>query len=242
MNLVNNHTGKPLARRTFMSKAFKDLADMRQSYQKGGLNEDAVCKSPIEQFDQWFEEAKKADLTEPNAMILATVSPELQPSTRTVLLKYFDESGFVFFTNYKSEKAQHIENNPNVSLQFLWLDLERQIRIEGQAKKISTAESLTYFSRRPKGSQIGAWVSHQSEIISSKSLLKAQYEKLMAKFKEGDVPFPDFWGGYKVIPNKIEFWQGGENRLHDRIVYELEQTQHTQQESLQAWSIKRLAP
>lgn len=222
-----------------MSKAFKDLADMRLSYQKGGLNEDDVSQNPFEQFDQWFDDAKNADLTEPNAMILATVNPELQPTTRTVLLKYFDESGFVFFTNFKSEKSRHIEHNPNVSLQFLWLDLERQIRIEGKAEKVSTAESLRYFSRRPKGSQIGAWVSHQSEIISSKSVLKAQYEKLVAKFKDGEVPYPDFWGGYKVVPSKIEFWQGGENRLHDRIVYE-------QNENLgannQAWSIKRLAP
>lgn len=216
-----------------MSKAFKDLADMRQSYQKGGLNENNVSTDPIEQFNQWFEEAKTADLTEPNAMILATVSPELQPTTRAVLLKYFDDTGFVFFTNYTSEKSKHIEQSPTVSLQFLWLDLERQVRIEGRAEKISTAESLKYFSRRPKGSQIGAWVSHQSEIISSKSLLKAQYEKLMAKFKDGDVPFPDFWGGYRVVPNKIEFWQGGENRLHDRIVY---------QKSNQTWSISRLAP
>lgn len=222
-----------------MSKAFKDLADMRLSYQKGGLNEDDVSKNPFEQFDQWFDEANNADLTEPNAMILATVNPELQPTTRTVLLKYFDESGFVFFTNFKSEKSRHIEHNPNVSLQFLWLDLERQIRIEGKAEKVSTAESLRYFSRRPKGSQIGAWVSHQSEIISSKAVLKAQYEKLVAKFKDGEVPYPDFWGGYKVVPSKMEFWQGGENRLHDRIVYE----KNTNQEVNDlAWSIKRLAP
>ncbi|GAB6070629.1 pyridoxamine 5'-phosphate oxidase [Thiomicrorhabdus hydrogeniphila] len=231
-----------------MSKTFKDLADMRQSYQKGGLNEDEVAKNPYEQFDLWFEEAKKADLTEPNAMTLGTITANLQPTSRTVLLKYFDESGFVFFTNFKSEKSHHIENNPNVSLHFLWLDLERQVRIEGQAVKISTAESLKYFSRRPKGSQIGAWVSHQSEIISSKSLLKAQYEKLMAKFKDGEVPFPDFWGGYKVIPNKIEFWQGGENRLHDRILYEsidlstTEPTANATDQKDQAWSIKRLAP
>jgi pyridoxamine 5'-phosphate oxidase len=220
-----------------MSKTFQDLADMRLSYQKGGLSKASVEAHPVGQFSKWFEEAEKADLTEPNAMVLATVSPELQAVTRTVLLKYFDESGFVFFTNYTSEKAKHIENNPNVSLQFLWLDLERQVRIEGKAEKISTAESIKYFSRRPKGSQIGAWVSHQSEIISSKSLLKAQYEKLVDKFKHGDVPFPDFWGGYRVVPSKIEFWQGGENRLHDRIIYE-----KTPRGSSQIWTIKRLAP
>lgn len=220
-----------------MSKTFQDLADMRISYHQGGLSQASVNENPIIQFNSWFEEANKADLTEPNSMILATVSPELQPTSRTVLLKYFDESGFVFFTNYKSEKARHIENNPNVSLQFLWLDLERQVRIEGRAEKITTAESIKYFSRRPKGSQIGAWVSHQSEILSSKSLLKAEYQKLLAKFKDGEVPFPDFWGGYRVVPTKIEFWQGGENRLHDRILYE-----KTTSDSGQAWTIKRLAP
>lgn len=220
-----------------MSKTFQDLADMRLSYQKGGLTKSSVEPNPVAQFNNWFEEAQAADLTEPNAMVIATVSPELQPVTRTVLLKYFDENGFVFFTNYTSEKASHIENNPNVSLQFLWLDLERQVRIEGRAEKISTAESIKYFSRRPKGSQIGAWVSHQSEIISSKSLLKSQYEKLVDKFKHGDVPFPDFWGGYRVVPSKVEFWQGGENRLHDRIVY----TKNPSEDN-QAWSIQRLAP
>lgn len=220
-----------------MSKTFQDLADMRISYHQGGLSQASVNENPIIQFNNWFEEANKADLTEPNAMILATVSPELQATSRTVLLKYFDESGFVFFTNYKSEKALHIENNPNVSLQFLWLDLERQVRIEGRAEKITTAESIKYFSRRPKGSQIGAWVSHQSEILSSKSLLKAEYQKLLAKFKDGEVPFPDFWGGYRIVPNKIEFWQGGENRLHDRILYE-----KTATDSGQSWTRKRLAP
>ena len=220
-----------------MSKTFQDLADMRLSYQKGGLTKSSVEANPVAQFNNWFEEAQAADLTEPNAMIIATVSPERQPVTRTVLLKYFDENGFVFFTNYTSEKAHHIEHNPNVSLQFLWLDLERQVRIEGRAEKISTAESIKYFSRRPKGSQIGAWVSHQSEIISSKSLLKAQYEKLVDKFKHGDVPFPDFWGGYRVVPTKVEFWQGGENRLHDRIVYT-----RKNRDDAPSWSIERLAP
>lgn len=221
-----------------MSKTFQDLADMRLSYHQGGLSQASVDSSPFIQFNSWFEEAKQAELTEPNAMILATVTPELQATSRTVLLKYFDESGFVFFTNYKSEKARHIENNPNVSLQFLWLDLERQVRIEGRAEKITTAESIKYFSRRPKGSQIGAWVSHQSEVLSSKSLLKAEYQKLLAKFKDGEVPFPDFWGGYKIVPNKIEFWQGGENRLHDRILYE----KTAGNNRVQTWTIKRLAP
>lgn len=202
-----------------MSNSTINLADMRRRYLKDGLDETQVDENPFVQFAEWFSQAQTAELAEPNAMILATVNTDGQPTTRTVLLKYFDEMGFVFFTNYSSEKAGHIDQNPKVALQFLWFDLERQIKIEGTAEKISTAESK-YFTSRPKGSQVGAWASHQSQIISSKDLLKAQYQKLMNKFKEGEVPFPDFWGGYRVVPNKIEFWQGGDNRLHDRIQYE----------------------
>lgn len=211
-----------------------NLQELRISYLKGGLNESEVSKNPFEQFAQWFEQAQQADILEPNAMIVATVDAQMQPSTRTVLLKYFDQQGFVFFTNYTSQKAQDITQNPKVASQFLWLDLERQVKIIGSAEKISTAESMKYFLSRPKGSQIGAWVSRQSEIVSSKDLLKMQYEKLKSKFLNGDVPFPDFWGGYRIVPTKIEFWQGGENRLHDRIVY-------TQQAD-KTWVISRLAP
>ncbi|BBP43166.1 pyridoxamine 5'-phosphate oxidase [Thiosulfativibrio zosterae] len=211
-----------------------NLQELRRSYLKGGLNEDEMDSNPFKQFASWFEQAQQADLIEPNAMIVATVDTDGQPSTRTVLLKYFDEQGFVFFTNYTSQKAQDIAQNPKVALQFLWLDLERQIKILGTAEKISTTESMRYFLSRPKGSQIGAWVSRQSEIVSSKDLLKMQYEKLKQKFSQGEVPFPDFWGGYRIRPTKIEFWQGGENRLHDRIVY----TQQTQDD----WVISRLAP
>jgi pyridoxamine 5'-phosphate oxidase len=218
-----------------MSNSTINLADMRRRYLKDGLDETQVDENPFVQFSEWFGQAQAAELAEPNAMILATVNTDGQPTTRTVLLKYFDEMGFVFFTNYSSEKAAHIDQNPKVALQFLWLDLERQIKIEGTAEKISTAESIRYFTSRPKGSQIGAWVSHQSQIISSKDLLKAQYQKLMNKFKEGEVPFPDFWGGYRVVPSKIEFWQGGDNRLHDRIQYEKKSAEN-------AWQIKRLAP
>ena len=211
-----------------------NLQELRRSYLKGGLNEAEVDSSPFKQFASWFEQAQQADLIEPNAMIVATVDADGQPSTRTVLLKYFDEEGFVFFTNYTSQKAQDITHNPKVALQFLWLDLERQVKILGTAEKISTTESMRYFLSRPKGSQIGAWVSRQSEIVSSKDLLKMQYEKLKQKFSQGEVPFPDFWGGYRIRPTKIEFWQGGENRLHDRIVY----TQQTKEN----WTISRLAP
>lgn len=212
-----------------------NLQDLRRSYQQGGLNEADMDPNPFAQFAKWFTQAEKAEILEPNAMIIATVNGDGQPSTRTVLLKYFDEDGFVFFTNYASQKSQDIAQNPRVALQFLWLDLERQIKILGQAEKISTAESMQYFFSRPKGSQIGAWVSHQSSIISSKDLLKMQFEKLKQKFAEGKVPFPDFWGGYRVRPHQMEFWQGGENRLHDRILY-------SQDSQTKFWKISRLAP
>jgi len=166
-------------------------------------------------------------------MLLATSSAQNIPNIRAVLLKIFDERGFVFFTNYTSDKAKEIEENPNVAVEFLWLDLERQVRIIGTCEKISSAESLAYFMKRSRGSQIGAWVSEQSKIISSRKLLSMALEKMKEKFKNGEVPLPDFWGGYRVIPNKIEFWQGRESRLHDRVLYTKEENQ---------WEISRLAP
>ncbi|QKI90133.1 pyridoxamine 5'-phosphate oxidase [Thiomicrorhabdus xiamenensis] len=212
----------------------RDLSAYRQRYLRGGLDENAVPALPTELFGEWFAQCEEAGINEPNAMILATVDEEGQPSTRTVLLKYFDERGFVFYTNYGSDKAKHIANNAKVSLLFLWLDLERQVKIEGVAEKVSTAESLKYFTSRPKGSQIGAWVSQQSQVITSKKLLLTQYQKMLDKFKKGDVPLPDFWGGFRVKPHKIEFWQGGDNRLHDRILYT--KTDENQ------WDISRLSP
>ena len=212
----------------------RDLSSYRQRYLQGGLDENEVPNNPFELFGEWFSQAEEAGLIEPNAMVVATVDSDGMPSTRTVLLKYFDESGFVFYTNFSSEKAKHIADNPKVSLQFLWLGLERQVKIQGIAEKVSTAESLKYFSSRPKGSQIGAWVSNQSEVISSKQLLLNQYQKMLDKFKHGEVPFPDFWGGYRIKPLNIEFWQGGDNRLHDRVQY-----RHSEDG---AWKISRLAP
>ena len=176
----------------------------------------------------------EAKLTEPNAFSLATVGSDMMPSIRTVLLKIFDETGFVFFTNYKSTKAKQIEENPKAAALFAWLDLERQIKIEGDIEKISTTQSLKYFLSRPKGSQIGAWVSHQSQVISSRSLLEQKFDEIRKKFVKGEVPFPDFWGGYIIKPIKIEFWQGGQDRLHDRFLYELQDDN--------SWSISRLAP
>lgn len=210
-----------------------DITQMRRSYTKADLDENSVDSNPITQFEQWFSEAMKSEILEPNAMLLATCGEDNIPSIRAVLLKIFDEKGFVFFTNYNSDKAKQISQNPNVALEFLWLDLERQVKIIGVAEKISTMESAKYFMSRSRGSRIGAWVSNQSSIISSRKALSMQLESMLAKFAHGDVPLPDFWGGYRVVPRKIEFWQGREDRLHDRVNY-------TNVDG--KWVISRLAP
>ena len=211
----------------------KHLYDARKSYKKAYLNEDTVANNPFAQFKQWYEEAEKSGLEEPNAMVIATVDEQGRPNTRTVLLKSFDEKGFVFFTNYKSQKSKEIEQNPHVSIQFLWLGLERQVKIRGTAKKIPLKESMNYFFSRPKGSQLGAWVSHQSQVISSKALLVNEYKKMKQKFVNGEIPFPDFWGGYRVEADYFEFWQGGDDRLHDRLVFDRSENN---------WQMKRLSP
>ena len=211
-----------------------DIHNVRREYIKKKLHLKDLNKDPFKQFDQWFKIALDEIKLDPNAMSLATVGKENKPSLRTVLLKYYDKSGFVFFTNYSSRKSIQIEENENVALLFFWVTLERQIIIEGKAEKISKAESLKYFSSRPHGSQLGAWVSQQSSIISSKSILLSKLEEIKRKFKEGKVPLPDFWGGYRVIPERIEFWQGGENRLHDRFLYTKNANNN--------WEIYRLAP
>lgn len=210
-----------------------DLQDMRVDYKRAALDEQSVDASPLKQFELWFGDAQKAKVIEPNSMVLATCDAQNIPNIRAVLLKIFDEKGFVFFTNYKSDKAKEIEANPNVAAEFLWLDLERQVRIIGKCEKITKLESLSYFLKRSRSSQIGAWVSEQSSIISSRNLLSMQVESMKEKFKNKDVPLPDFWGGYRIIPTKIEFWQGRESRLHDRISY-------TKVEN--KWQITRLAP
>lgn len=210
-----------------------DLQEMRTEYKKASLDENTVPKDPFSLFETWFSQAVDAKIKDPNSMILATSSKENIPNVRAVLLKIFDEKGFVFFTNYNSVKAKEIEENPYVALEFLWLDLERQVRVLGTCEKITTAESLAYFMKRSRGSQIGAWVSEQSSVISSRNMLQMQIEKMKEKFSKGSVPLPDFWGGYRVIPSQIEFWQGRESRLHDRILY-------TRQE--EGWKIQRLAP
>ena len=211
-----------------------NLALMRKEYSDIPLHKEDLQSDPLKQFEIWFEDAAKAELIEPNAMSLATVSPLGKPSIRTVLLKIYDEKGFIFFSNYESQKAKDIANNPCVALHFAWLPLQRQLRIEGVIEKISTAESLSYFLSRPRGSQMGAWASNQSEIVSSRSLLEAKFHEIKSKFMSGQVPLPDFWGGYRVKPERFEFWQGGKDRLHDRFIYE--------KDAQNQWEIKRIAP
>jgi len=210
-----------------------DISDYRVEYLKGGLNRKELNASPFSQFEKWFIQASEAGIRDPNAMILATVSKHGKPTQRTVLLKKFDQSGFVFFTNYDSQKAQQIKENSHVSLLFQWLGLERQIEISGHINKTSEEESLAYFQSRPHGSQLGAWASSQSQVIKSRIALDQQLTDAEKKFTEGNVPLPH-WGGYRVVPETIEFWQGGARRLHDRFEYSLI--------SDNEWKLERLQP
>ena len=183
-----------------------DLSNFREEYLKGQLHRKDLAENPFEQFQTWFEQALKADIPEPNAFSLATADAQGRPSLRTVLLKYFDRKGFVFFTNYGSHKARDIEENPQVCMMLPWVMLERQIIIYGKAVKVSRAESLKYFLTRPKESQLGAWVSHQSSVISGRKLLEMKLMELKNKFSKGEIPLPSFWGGYRIIPDTFEFW------------------------------------
>ena len=210
-----------------------DLADFRKEYSDRGLSREELNTNPVAQFSEWFSQATELKVHEPNAMTLATVDDTGMPYQRTVLLKYFDGDGFVFFTNYSSRKARQIAHNPRVSLLFPWITLERQVIIQGHAEKISTAESLRYFASRPRESQIGAWVSNQSEVITSRKFLMQKLSEIREKFHHGEIPLPSFWGGYRIAPEAIEFWQGGPARLHDRFLYR----QHEGN-----WNIERLSP
>jgi len=209
-----------------------DLTNLRKKFRENGLNRSELDNDPFKQFSLWFTQAIKSGILEPSAMSLATAD-EKEIGIRTVLLKHFDDKGFVFFTNYGSKKSQQIKVKPQAALLFPWLNLERQVKIIGNVEKISTLESIEYFASRPKDSQLGAWASQQSVTISSRSLLISQFESMKNKFSKGEVPLPDFWGGYRVIPDSIEFWQGRESRLHDRFIY---------QRSDNDWSISRLSP
>jgi pyridoxamine 5'-phosphate oxidase len=211
-----------------------DLADFRKEYSNRGLGRQEMDADPFAQFSQWFEQATAMKVHEPNAMTLATVTENGAPYQRTVLLKSFDATGFVFFSNYGSRKAQHLTLNPRVSLLFPWITLERQVIIHGSVEKISEAESWKYFSSRPRESQIGAWVSNQSEVIESREVLVRRLAEIEEKFAVGEIPLPPFWGGYRVEPEAIEFWQGGPARLHDRFFY--------QRENGGGWKIDRLSP
>lgn len=210
-----------------------DLADFRKEYSEVGLHRKDLNPEPVEQFGTWFAQAVECGLHEPNAMTLATVDGSGMPFQRTVLLKYFDAEGFVFFTNYASRKARQIEVNPQVCLLCPWISMERQVIIQGRAEKVTTTESLRYFASRPRESQIGAWVSNQSEIITSRKFLMQKLAEIREKFSHGEIPLPSFWGGYRVVPTAIEFWQGGPARLHDRFLY---------RKQADAWEIERLSP
>ncbi|MGC9450945.1 MAG: pyridoxamine 5'-phosphate oxidase [Oceanipulchritudo sp.] len=210
-----------------------DITHLREDYRREALNRETLRSHPMEQFRFWFQQARTAQVKEPNAMVLATVDPEGRPWNRTVLLKKMDERGLVFFTNFESRKARHLAGNPQVSACFLWLDLERQVSVNGSAERIPTAESVAYFITRPLGSRLGAWTSQQSSVIRSRSLLEAKLQEMKAKFADGKVPLPSFWGGYRIIPETWEFWQGRQNRLHDRFQYS---------KINDDWRIERLQP
>lgn len=210
-----------------------DIGELRREYTRLGLRRAELAPDPFKQFGLWFEQARDAGLSDPNAMNLATVDEMGRPALRTVLLKFWDLQGFVFYTNYESAKARHIDGNPEVALQFTWLELDRQVIVRGVAEKVSTAESLKYFLSRPRGSQLGAWVSQQSSVVSSRAVLEAKLEEMKRRFAEGDVTLPAFWGGFRVKPRSVEFWQGRPNRLHDRFMYTVDQA---------GWDIQRLSP
>lgn len=209
------------------------VADLRRDYTLKGLSEADVDANPFRQFQIWFDQAVAANLTEPNAMTLATATADGTPSARIVLLKGYDERGFVFFTNYESRKGRELAQNPKAALVFLWADLERQIRIEGTVEPISAEESDTYFHSRPIGSQLGAWASNQSQVIGDRTLLEARLEELKAQYENQTIPRPSHWGGYRVVPGVIEFWQGRTSRLHDRLVYRRQDG---------TWGMERLCP
>jgi pyridoxamine 5'-phosphate oxidase len=210
------------------------IADLRQNYTLAGLSETDAHSNPFQQFQIWFEQAVSAQLPEPNAMTIATINAEGKPSARMVLLKDFDERGFTFFTNYDSNKGQQLSETPWAALVFWWAQLERQVRVEGSVEKVSPQESDEYFSIRPLTSQLGAWASPQSQILASREELEERFDRLKEQYTGKNIPRPPHWGGFRVVPNTIEFWQGRPSRLHDRLRYRLSQEG--------SWIRERLAP
>jgi pyridoxamine 5'-phosphate oxidase len=208
-----------------------DIEHLRKEYSLKELSENTILPNPFEQFDKWFQEACSSKILEPNAMLIATATLTGAPSCRTVLLKKYDAEGYTFFTNYGSRKARELDQNPRICATFLWKELERQIHIEGTVQKTTEKESAKYFAKRPRKSQLAAWASQQSFLLPSREALEEAYKKMELKFLDQDIPVPTFWGGYRIIPSLFEFWQGRENRLHDRICYSLENDQ---------WNIFRL--
>jgi pyridoxamine 5'-phosphate oxidase len=212
----------------------RSIADLRQDYRQSHLLESEALPDAMAQFQRWFDQAVAAEINEPNAMTLATVSPEGIPTARIVLLKGIDHGDFVFYTSYLSRKAQDIEHNPNVALNFFWLPIERQVCIRGVARKASREEAQQYFQSRPIGSQLGAWASRQSSVIDSRDVLENEMARLEQEYQGRTIPLPDFWGGYRIKPQTLEFWQGRTGRLHDRLRY-------TRQAD-ESWQIERLSP
>lgn len=210
------------------------ISDLREDYTKHALRATDLSADPFAQFEQWFQQAEECEVQEPNAMCLATVSADGQPSTRVVLLKAFCSKGLVFYTNYESRKASELEANPKVAANFLWLPLQRQVNVTGRVERVSKVEALKYFISRPLASRLGAWSSPQSQMITSRQILEAKLDQMKRKFADGEVPLPDHWGGYRIVPETFEFWQGGSGRLHDRFMYRLD--------AAGGWTPERLAP
>lgn len=211
----------------------KKIQDIRRNYKQKSLDVKDVKLCPFDQFDSWFNEMMKSDLLEPTAFILATADKNAKPSARALLMKGYDGGGFYFYTNYESRKGKELAENNQASMLFFWPELERQIRIEGKVKKVSEEESFSYFKSRPFKSKVGAWASNQSTVISSRMTIVKKFFQYLVKFHSKDIPLPPYWGGYKLVPDRFEYWQGRENRLHDRVSYRLEKD---------TWIIERLSP
>lgn len=211
----------------------KKIQDIRLNYKKKSLDSKDVSLCPYDQFDKWFNDTMKSGILEPTAFILATADKNAKPSARTLLMKGYDDGGFYFYTNYESRKGKELSENNQASMLFFWSELERQIRIEGKVKKVSEDESFAYFKTRPFKSRVGAWASNQSTVINSRMTIVKKFFKYLAKFHSKDIPLPPYWGGYKLVPDYFEYWQGRENRLHDRICYSLKDG---------VWTIERLSP